>query len=43
MCGGGIKTWTIHDPKKFEYANKNNLNYLTFYTEKEFKDYFNQE
>ena len=43
MCGGGIKTWTKRDPKKFEYAKKNNLNYLVFYTEKEFKDYFNQK
>ena len=40
MCGGGIKTWTIRDTKKFEYTNKNNLNYLVFYNEKDFIYYF---
>ena len=43
MLGGGIKTCTERDPKKFEYAKKNNLNYLVFYNETEFKDYFNQK
>ena len=38
-----IKTWTERDTKKFEYTKKNNLNYLVFYNEKEFKDYFNQK
>lgn len=42
MYGGGIKTWTERDPKKFEYANKNNLNYLTFYNEKDFINYFSE-
>ena len=40
MCGCGIKTWTERDHKKFEAAKNNNLKYLVFYTEKEFKDYF---
>ena len=42
MYGGGIKTWTERDPKKFEYANKNNLNYLAFYNEKDFINYFSE-
>lgn len=42
MYGGGIKTWTERDPKKFEYAKKNNLNYLMFYNEKDFIDYFSE-
>lgn len=36
-----IKVWTERDVNKFEYAKKNNLNYLVFYNIKEFEDYFN--
>ena len=38
-----ISTWTERDVNKYNIAKKNNLNYLVFYTEKEFKDYFNQK
>lgn len=33
-----IKVWTISDVKKREYAQKNNLNYLTIYTIKELQN-----
>ena len=32
--------WSILDVKKFEYAKTNNLNYLAFYTEDDFKKWF---
>lgn len=35
-----IKTWTQLDPLKQEYINKNNLNFLKFYTIDEFKEWF---
>ena len=35
-----ISTWTIRDIKKFEYAKKNNLNYLVFYNENDFIKYY---
>ena len=35
-----IKTWTIRDPLKRETAKKNHLNWLEFFTLKEFDDYF---
>lgn len=36
-----IKVWTVSDPKKLETFHKNNLNYKIFYTEKDFRDWFN--
>ncbi len=36
-----IKAWTERDPKKFEYAENNNLNYLAFYTWNEFLEWYN--
>ena len=38
-----IYTWTNLDVRKLEIANKNNLNWLCFYTEKEFLDWFNKQ
>lgn len=35
-----IKTWTIADPKKREYAKKNNLNYLEFFNMDQFLDWY---
>ena len=35
-----IKVWTERDVNKHNVAKKNNLNYLTFYNEKDFIDYF---
>ena len=35
-----ISTWTERDVNKYNTAKKNNLNYLVFYNEKDFKDYF---
>ena len=35
-----ISTWTKRDVNKFEYAKKNNLNYLVFYSTKEFNDWY---
>lgn len=32
-----IETWTIGDLKKFEYAEKHNLNYIVYYTIEELK------
>ena len=37
-----IKVWTERDVNKHNVAKKNNLNYLTFYNEKDFIDYFNE-
>lgn len=37
-----INTWTIRDPLKRETAKKNNLNYLEFFTIKQFINWFNQ-
>lgn len=38
-----INTWTVRDVNKLETAKRNNLNYLVFYNEKEFKDWFEQQ
>lgn len=35
-----IYTWTILDVQKYNKAKENNLNYLAFYNEKEFKKWF---
>ena len=35
-----ISTWTERDVNKYNIVKKNNLNYLVFYNEKDFKDYF---
>ena len=35
-----IKIWTIKDPLKRETARKNNLNYLEFFNEEDFLDWF---
>ena len=37
---GAIITWTKSDPKKFNTAKKNNLNYLAFYTWNEFLEWY---
>lgn len=37
-----IKAWTIRDHKKFEYAKKNQLNYLAFYTWNDFLEWYNK-
>ena len=37
-----IKVWTERDVNKHNVANKNNLNYLVFYNEKDFIDYFSE-
>ncbi len=37
-----IKVWTERDVNKHNVANKNNLNYLAFYNEKDFIDYFSE-
>lgn len=39
--GYKIKVWTILDIQKIKMAKQNNLNYLTFYNWKEFKNWFN--
>ena len=36
-----IKTWTVKDPEKRKTAKKNNLNWLEFFTLKEFDQWFN--
>ena len=36
-----VNTWTIRDVKKYNTATKNNLNYLVFYTEKDFNIWLN--
>lgn len=38
-----IDVWTIKDPQKRKIAKENNLNYLEFFTEKEFLNWFNQQ
>ena len=35
-----LDVWCNRDVKKLEYAKKNNLNYLTFYSPKEFNDWY---
>ena len=35
-----LNVWCNRDIKKLEYAKKNNLNYLTFYSTKEFNDWY---
>lgn len=35
-----INTWTVRDVNKFNYANKNNLNYLVFYSLEEFMNWY---
>ena len=37
---GAIITWTKSDPKKFNTAKKNNLNYLAFYNWNEFLEWY---
>ena len=37
---GAIITWAKSDPKKFNTAKKNNLNYLAFYTWNEFLEWY---
>ena len=37
---GAILTWTKSDPKKFNTAKKNNLNYLAFYNWNEFLEWY---
>ena len=37
-----IRIWTIKDPQKQEFANKNSLNYLKFYTLNEFIEWYNK-
>ena len=32
-----IETWTVRDLRKFEYAEKHNLNYIVYYTIEELK------
>ena len=34
-----IDTWTVRDPLKIKTARDNNINYITFYSEKELKSY----
>ena len=36
-----IKVWTIRDPLKRKTAKENNLNWLEFFTMKDFEDWFN--
>lgn len=36
-----ITTWTTRDPLKFETAQKNNLNYIVLYNDKEIVNYLN--
>ena len=36
-----LTVWTERDPKKFEYAENNNLNYLAFYTWNGFLEWYN--
>jgi hypothetical protein len=38
-----IDTWTIRDPLKRETAKKNNLNWIEFFTEKEFQDWLKRQ
>ena len=38
-----INTWTNRDINKFEYAEKNNLNYLAFYTWNEFLEWYDKQ
>ena len=42
MYDCGINVWTKSDPLKFAIAEKNNLNYLAFYTYKEFLNWINE-
>lgn len=37
-----IETWTIRDVNKYNIAKKNNLNYIIFYSQKEFIDWLKQ-
>lgn len=37
-----IRIWTIVDPKKQDFAIKNNLNYLKFYNLNEFMEWYNK-
>ena len=38
-----INTWTIRDVNKREIANKNNLNYLEFFSYKDFLEWFENQ
>lgn len=38
-----IKTWTIRDLEKQNIAIKNNLNYMVFWSEEDFKQYFERK
>lgn len=38
---GAINTWTIRDPMKRKAAKDNNLNWIEFFTLKEFEEWFN--
>lgn len=43
MFSDAIKTWTVRDPLKRKTVKNNNLNWVEFFTMKEFEDWYKQQ